>query len=922
MVYFYFENNEFINSFIIPIQEPNNDQYINLKKKILFKLENNDYRFSDKILQRKRSTFFEFNWIPSILQGNISNITQVFWKFMKVNLLLRMVHLTKENINQKIGKFISHNMELLVSDMYDIEGGKFRISNSHELINVKMLNDIVESSKANVYYRKNHIVWDYIRHIQNTSTLPNNGSMKNGAIELMKHLNVEKKHIKVIRKKKHKYSFVWACFLLIVERFEAFKVDGEIFPVWEMIPFLNYLCYKTFPKDSVIVNESSSFLKYIPMYEGNVKDRIFDVHDNIESAMNDDLPYTDEKIIDPITFILRISLPRRHIKKNSYNHVMNYYKTFNDVRLMLDSCIVNSIVGLYEGRNEQNLQIFKEIRSIKMLLRFYNDFVFNPNRIKFIKNLCNNQIYLKWIIRDFVIFTIKNNNVFSLEKNFFENVDNTGNKMNLTFSNFVSCNRNNIKKYQWGYFFGVEIKKYEETTKRKKEIDLETTILAEVKQSIQGDFIIKKIFDIPTETYIQRLPSIIQDRFKMIVKFDHIKLHEKLWYCGLEKKDCRIIKKIEKNFAKKNSKMKQQIEKLSVSGKFFCYNFFQYQTKIRKIRFFELNMSERLFQQLINAMMNKSYFETVTYTLCCDYPRICNKAGNQNSNPNESGLNEVSIGVGGKLFCSKHHKKKVEKDNEMILYILKKDIIQEIKKLFLYNKNRILTFQLYQYVFTKKVDLPQWLVNEPDDIFTEKKMIERLKLRDQSYRDNNVDMIGNEDDMDEKIASNALVNFFKFTGLTEDVFKKKRKESGYFEPKTFSLPITTDRVKVKDILIKIITSNKLQIKTVLNKRLKSLINEKVTDTSTLSYNLTGEYIVIETKKRSKKKNKIHKKGKKNDHYYRVFRLCERCGELKLYNKVPMEMNEYMCKDCMGTKKEQKVVMYFCPNDFIPIQFMN
>jgi len=334
-------------------------------------------------------------------------------------------------------------MELLVSDMYDIEGGKFTISDSHEQINVKMLNDIVASKRAKIYYRKPHVVWDYIKHIQKTSTLPNDGIMKNSAIKLMSYLNVGKKRIKAIRKKKDKYSFVWACFLLIVERFKAFRVDGEIFPVWEMIPFLNYLCYKTFPKDSTILNESSSFLKYVPMYEGKVKDGIFDAHDNIESAMNDYLPYTDKKIVDPITFILKISLPRRHIKKNSYNQVLKYYKTFERVRLMLDSCIVNSIVGLYEKRNKQNLKILKDVGSIKMLLRFYNHFVFNPNRIEFIKNLCCNQIYLKWIIRDFVIFTIKNNNVFSLEKNFFENINITGNKMNLTFSNFVSCNQKN-----------------------------------------------------------------------------------------------------------------------------------------------------------------------------------------------------------------------------------------------------------------------------------------------------------------------------------------------------------------------------------------------------------------------------------------------------------------------------------------------
>ncbi len=658
---------------------------------------------------------------------------------------------------------------------------------------------------------------------------------------------------------------------------------------------------------------------YIPLFELKQEDNIFDGCGYLKNAMKENLPYTETKMTDPVEFILKVSLPKRHIKKNSYNYVLKFYKQHKIVRHLLDSCIVNSIVGLYPNIENNNHEIFNSIKSILLLLKFYNSFVFNPNRVNFIETLCQNQIYLKWIIRQFVIFTIMNDISIS---DCWESDTELNNKLSLNFPNFVECNTKNINNYRRFYYLDERIERFYETTKKKKESDLDKKILNELKTSIQNDFIINSLFEMPIREYVKKIPNKTYKKFHILCSFDDVPYSKRLEYCGLSHEDCKIINEIETQ--PKNTKIKNIIEKLSIDGKFLCYNFFNYLTKYKKIKIYDLNPFEKLKQIVINALI-PNYFEDVVYTLCCNYPRICNRSGNQNANKNESGLNEVSVGINNQLFCSKHYRKKLERDNELILKNLKRDTIFELKKLFKYIKNRRLTFQLYQYIYTGRVKVPNWFDNEYDDELCDPDMLKKLEEEDELSNSEMSKKLEEDSVMPDKDVKEtfALVKFVDHVNARIEDFKKIAPDSGYLEPKNFSFPITDDKSEVKAILIKVIINGKLQIKTILNKRLKHILKEVVVDTRTLKTDLIGKFIVVETKKKSKKKNKKTKKGKKNNFFYRVFRLCIWCTEPKLYNYNCWNVNEYMCEECSGTERitKKKRTLYICLGNYIPIKII-
>jgi hypothetical protein len=277
-------------------------------------------------------------------------------------------------------------------------------------------------------------------------------------------------------------------------------------------------------------------------------------------------------------------------------------------------------------------------------------------------------------------------------------------------------------------------------------------------------------------------------------------------------------------------------------------------------------------------------------------------------------LHKVCIGLNQRLFCSKHYKKKKkEKNHDKILYILKDEIIFNLKKIFKYTTNREQTFKLYQYLLTGCKDIPQWFNYEKDN---------------EKYK--------------------------QFTELTNASSKHYKSEtSGYLKPKYFFLPVTHDRKIAKEHLIKLISSNKIQLKTVFNKHTKHLIKNIVLDNRVFDISLVGQFLVIETKKKSKKvktkkkdteekrkKNRLKKKynyyynnnniekeedsKEMNKNYKRVFCLCDYCGELKLFNNLYYTYI-YTCKDCMyvNRKKEyQKPKMLIDIDHCSLIQYVN
>lgn len=888
-------------------EDVSNPAYQKIKQMFITKFQNNDFKFSDKIFKRSKKTFFEFNWIPS----NI-NYHKVFWKFVKINFILRMIHFSNNSFD--LQNFIKMNLYVFIDDMLRIENQKL-VKQFHKPINVKHINNITIKKQVTIFYRNiNFNFWKCYKSVKNLSF--SNDYIVNMSITLMEELKIN--NIKSIFNNQKDHAFILSCFYCVCMNFIQWKKNQKtIGHVWNLIPFLNFLYYKKLPMDKDVLDDIS-FLKYIPLVEYNFKDNIFDGSDYLKKAMKECLPYTVEKQLDPIVLMLKISLPRRHIKKNAYKHIFNCYQIDDIIQYLFDSCIVNSIVGLYPNCNESNHKIYKNIKDVKLLLRFYNKFVFNPQKIEFIKMFCTNQVYFKWIIREFIIFTLKNSISIPITKKYWETNTDIHSKMSLNFPNFVFCNEKNIFNFRILYFFNQPIKEIHETTKKKKKTELEITVLNELKFSIQNDFIIKKIFNVPIKTYITEIPQEVFDKIKILIKYNHLSYSEKLNVIGLNEKDCKIIHQIEQNHINKtNFKLKQFIEQLSEKGKFLCYNFFDIQSKYKKIKFYSLSSYEKFYQMLIEAMLGRNYFEKVVYTLCCDYPRICNKAGNQNSDKNESGLHEVSIGVKNMLFCSKHNKKKNKKKNELILYLLKDCIINEIKKLFKYSNDRSLTFQLYQRVITQNPKLPEWFTNEPYDIFKRSELLQSVNLEDEKYKNGTLtrnDLVYND------IRNNTLVNFCDFTNVTPNSFENLRRTTCKLSMKNFSFPITQNPKKVKEILCKIITSNKLQLKTIINKRLKFLLDNVVTDTSTITRNLIGEFIVIESKKKSKKKNKKKSSEKKNNVYQRVFRLCKNCGELKLYNTQSINLNNYLCCDCFVEKRKNVNVdiVYLNFDNLIPL----
>lgn len=887
-------------------EDVGNQKYQKLKHTLVLKFKNNNFKFADKIFKNTANSFFDFNWIPSNIDYN-----KVFWKFVKINLILRMVVFA--NNSHDLISFIEMNLYELIDDMYEIEKQNFEVNPYHNRIDVNKINKNVIKKQVTIFYRnKDQDFWSCYTQVK--SGRFNNNFIMNMAISLMNELKIRKS---IINKD---HSFALSCIFCICKKFFLWKKKkATIGHVWHLIPFLNYLFYRNFPRDDEIL-EDVHFLKYIPLVEYNFKDNVFDGINYITTAMSERLPYTAEKQIDPIVLMFKNSLPRKHIKKKDYAYIFSCYKSNEVVRHHFDSCVVNSIVGLYPNSDEYNHKIYKNISHIRLLLSFYNRFVFNPNKIIFIKMLCDNQVYFKLIMRDFIIFSLMNSSI-PITIKYWESNSNINSKLCLNFENYVNCNKKNIYSFRKFYYFNHPIQDIQETTKKKKKLDLEIVILNDLKFSLQNDFIINKMFDVPIETYVTKLSQEVFNTIKIFIKYDHLKYHEKLEFIGLDKKDCQVIEEIEERYyTELNFRTKQYIEQLSQNGKFLCFNFFDFQSKYNKIKFYKLSKYERFYQMFLEAILGDEYFEKVVYTLCCKYPRICNKAGNQNSDKNESGLHEVSIGVNNKLYCcsNQHIKNKNQKNDGLILDLLKVRFINEIKKLFKYSNDRSLTYQLYQYIITKNPKLPEWFVNEPYDCFRDPELLKILEEEDIKYK--NGTLTDSDVVMGDEIRNNALVNFCDFTHVGINSFQSFARKKCTLHMKKFSLPITHDRVKVKEILCKIITANKLQIKTIFNKRLKFLMRTYVTDTSTLTKNLIGQFIIIESKKKSKKRHKKKITEKKNNIYQRVFRLCGNCGELKLYNPQTMSSNSYKCKDCFIPKVNivNRNVVYMNTNSYIPL----
>lgn len=886
----YFPKNELVEYFILSTSEPSEDfnsGYQIIKNELLTRFYKGNFSLDDSIFNKQFKESFTFNWNPKI------DFKSRFWIFVKINLLFRLYYLSIEHKYKDLKLVIKDIIYQYANIIYSVETNEEIINYpSHRYVyHGQLPKNIIK----HVFYRnKNHLFWEFVGSVRNNRSQININLISISK-RLMSDLKIPINHIKKMFKTPRLYSFGISTVLCIVNCFLKWKLGGSFFDIWEMIPLMNYLYYLKFTDDNELSNRPD-FLKYVPLYKKNVKDEIFDGSKYLIRALNEDLPYTSIKETNPVVFILKIALPKRHVTKNSYKYVLTYYKDFKLVKSFLNSCIINTIVGCYPGLNNNNKRIFNNLSDISLLLKFYNKFVFNDDKEYFIKELCDNQLHLKCIIRQFIIYTIKNNCSIPILKKFWENtIDNVKHKIPLNFKNFVQCNNKNIHRYRNFYYFKTPIVKWSETIKKKREKKIEDIIVQELKKNIRNDLLICKLFSKSTDRCLIDLPLDKLNKINYLIERKDISLWDKISKLGLHRNDIKILKKVQNIIDSPRNKISMLLEDLSCIGKSMSYHFFSQLSKFRKINFYTLNIERSLTQHTFNILFNKEYFEKLYLVTCCDYPRICNKSGNQTSMDNENGLHKVSIGINNQLKCSDHNIKnnekfKRKKNHEEILNLLMPDIILTLKKIFKYTNDRRDTFQLYQYLLTKYEEIPEWFDKEE----------------------------GEED----------YENFCDLTGSNSKHYKPMVPEFGYLKPKIFSLPITYNRKKAKDYLIKLISSNKIQLKTILNKHTRYLIKDIIFDKRLHIKDVVGKYIVIETKKKSKKKKKKNtdKKEKKNNIFKRVFCLCDECGELKLYNNQLYNGSVYLCKDCY-LEEYPKIEVYdevklnWNVNNRIPIEYI-
>jgi hypothetical protein len=234
-------------------------------------------------------------------------------------------------------------------------------------------------------------------------------------------------------------------------------------------------------------------------------------------------------------------------------------------------------------------------------------------------------------------------------------------------------------------------------------------------------------------------------------------------------------------------------------------------------------------------------------------------------------------------------------------------------------KIKVLYNELFNKVNDKYIEYTKLQLSKDFNI-KEREYIEKIR----KYHEKQTDIMEDEKiiNEDQKMEENSdYVNYVKCMNITKENFKPI--ETEFLEPKIFSLPITHDPKKVKEILIKLITTNKLQLKTIFNKRIKHVLKDIIINTITEEMNIVGKFIIVTTKKKSKKKNKSKIKGKQNNVYYRVFRLCENCGMLGLYNNQIRDYYNYKCFNCVKQepKKRYQKKLIIHLSSWIPIKIL-
>lgn len=902
----YYPNNEYIDYFIL---DKGVDERYNEIKRECWDQFDYSYRIPDTMMTEEKWTFC---WLPLYKKTH-------FHAFIKVNLLFFLYTVSIKYGYNDLRYASEEYLYSLMDTIYAIENGYEKETSK---IPHLYYNQPFKKIQKTLYFSPKHGLWKTIALLKNGGMMHLLDDKKGPKYKSVKKLMflLKIRAAGDMMKLQKNYTF---CLSIIIQMALTFldwkdEAKGRIYDIWELVPFLNYCYYKNFPTDQEM-RKDPTFLKYIPLCAKSADDQIFNGHHYILKALEEDVFYSNKKREDPIVFILKIALPKRHVQKNSYMNVNKYYRKIELVRLFLNSCIINTIVGCYPGMNNENSNkkrrhnhcLFKDLHSIFLLLKFYNNFVLNPDKPAFIQNLCKNQAHLKCIIRQFIIYTIKKNPSIPILKKIWESElafkreeVSSKNKLPLNFKNFVYCNRKNVYSYRKYYFFGESDKKIMETVKKEKDKKMEQIIYDELKKNLQNDLIIYKIFQKDVDQYLMNLSVEMLNNIHTVIYNKGLSLWEKIQRIHLPGRDIEILKKIIKTHT--NSPRKRIgliLEDLSILGKTICFHFFNQLSKFKKIQIKHLNPGRQLFQHLIQCF-EPNYFEKVHYTTCCKFPRICNKAGNQTSVENESGLHDVCIGLNNRLYCSKHYKKKKkkeEKNHDKILDLLKDDIIFNLKKIFKYIVNREQTFQLYQYLLTGNKTIPNWFNHEKDD------------------------------DLYKPFTQLTRAQPTHYTPITH----------GYLKPKYFYLPVTHDRKIAKEHLIKLISSNKIQLKTIFNNHTKHLIQNIIFDHRVFHVSLIGQYLVIDTKKKSKKKKKKKKDEKKkkkrkkqfkklyfynkrkeeneeneeeqankkkkelNKNYKRVFCLCDYCGELKLFNPLYYSYI-YTCKECMYIYRRKQV----------------
>jgi len=134
-------NTKIIEYFIISRVEPSDQEYLDTKRKMITQLFNNGiYSLNDHLLNKNLWCVFNFNWVPK----NLKNIDKIYWKYVKINLLMRMIYLVSKKckgIKSSLISFIMTYLNVLFEDIYNIEKGEFnKVVNYHEAIVLKDLN--------------------------------------------------------------------------------------------------------------------------------------------------------------------------------------------------------------------------------------------------------------------------------------------------------------------------------------------------------------------------------------------------------------------------------------------------------------------------------------------------------------------------------------------------------------------------------------------------------------------------------------------------------------------------------------------------------------------------------------------------------------------------------------------------------------